>query len=227
MTETPRRTAAPELGARRLLLLSTGAASAGFLPFWVNWLRDHYPDVELRCALTRSALRFVTEQTVALLTGKDVLIDDWGQEARAAALHVELAEWADAFAVHPASADFIARLALGRCDSPVLLAMQCSTGVLGVAPSVPPGMTQNPVYQQHLRALADRSNIVVAPTQVGRSATTGRYNQGVAAPLWVLIEQIERQRVVLAAAEADPTSRPVQPPTPCAHDTQPATAGAR
>ena len=225
MTETSKRTVAPELGARRLLLLSTGAASAAFLPFWLNWLRDNYPDVELRCALTRSALRFVTEQSVALLTGKDVVIDDWGSEATPAAPHVELAEWADAIAVHPASADFLARLALGRCDSPVLLAMQCSTGVLGVAPSVPPGMTRNPVYQQHLRALADRPNVVVAPTQVGRSATTGRYDQGVAAPLWVLIEQMERKRIALAAEAQRGTGIPQ--PTPAASSAEPAVAGVR
>lgn len=189
----------PSFSSRRLLLLGTGAASASFLPFWLNWLRDNYPALEVRAALTRSAERFVTPQTVALLTGTPVLRDEWGPEPEPAAVHVELVEWADSFAIFPASANFIARLALGLCDTPVLLALHCTRQVIGIAPSVPPGMTDSPAFAQHVRALEDRPNMAIAPTQVGRSATTGRYNQGVAAPMWVLIEQMEKRRATLSA----------------------------
>jgi phosphopantothenoylcysteine synthetase/decarboxylase len=199
----------PALGAHRLLLVTTGTASTAFLPFWLNWLRDSYPGLEVRAALTASAQRFVTAQTLSLLLGIDVIVDAWPDTPRPAALHVELAEWAEATAVFPASAHFITRLALGICDTPVMLALQCTSKAVGLAPSVPPGLEANPVYQAHLRALRRRPNVVIARTVVGRGASTGRYEQGVAAPMWELIQLIEKRRVALAGAGnelADPPS---------------------
>src|SRR6185437_9134605 len=189
----------PSLSARRLLLVSTGTASTSFLPFWLNWLRDNYADLEVKVVLTRSAERFVTPQAVSLLNGRPVLHDAWPDEPAPAAMHVALAEWADAIGVFPASAHFIARFALGICDTPVTLALQCSKQVIGVAPSVPPGLTGNPVHEGHLRALSERTNVVVTRTTVGRSATTGRYDQGVVVPMWELIELIEARRAAIAA----------------------------
>jgi phosphopantothenoylcysteine synthetase/decarboxylase len=191
----------PQLQSERLLLVVTGAASASYLPFWLNWLRENYSQTSIKTVLTRSAERFVTPQVVAMLNRDRVASDMWSDAVEPAAFHVEMAEWADTVAVFPASAHFIARLALGICDTPVLLALQCMKQVIGLAPSVPPGMTDSPVYAAHLRALAERPNIAVAPTEMGRSAASGRYNQGVAAPIWVLIEHIEKQRAMLASVE--------------------------
>lgn len=188
----------PAFGAGRLVLIATGTASTAFLPFWLNWLRDSYPDLELRVMLTTSAERFVTAQAVALLSGTGLLRDTWPPVPGPGAPHIELTEWADAFAVYPASANFIARLALGQCDTPAQLALQCTRRVIGVAPSVPPGMTASPAHQEHLRILSGWHNVTVAETARGRSATTGRYDQGVAVPAWRLIELMEKRRLELA-----------------------------
>jgi phosphopantothenoylcysteine synthetase/decarboxylase len=199
----------PALGARRLLLVTTGTASTAFLPFWLNWLRDSYPGLEVRAVLTVSAQRFVTAQSLSLLLGVDVIVDTWPDTPRPAALHVELAEWAEVTAVFPATAGFITRLALGICDTPVMLALQCTNKTVGLAPSVPPGMEANPAYQANLEALNRRVNVVVARTVVGRGATTGRYDQGVAAPMWELIQLIEKRRLALAGtAEGTPSVPP-------------------
>lgn len=192
----------PALTVDRLLLVVTGAASAAFSPFWINWLRGAYPSIELKVAVTRSGERFVTAQTLALLSGHEVVRDGWPDHPDPAALHVVLAEWAQAVAVYPASAHFLARLALGLADTPVMLALQCTGAVVGLAPSVPPGLTANPAYGRHLSSLEARSNVVVAPTKIGRSATTGRSGDGVSTPLWVLLELMEARRTALAGPEA-------------------------
>lgn len=194
----------PALGVRRLLLVTTGTASTAFLPFWLNWLRDGYPDLQVRAAMTASAQRFVTAQTVSLLLGIDVTHDCWPDQARPRALHVELAEWAEASAVFPASAHFITRLALGICDTPVMMALQCTSRPIGLAPSVPPGLEANPVYRAHLKALGRRPNVAICRTIVGRGATTGRNEPGVAAPMWELIRLIEKRRLALAGTESEP-----------------------
>lgn len=185
----------PRLTVDRLLLVITGAASAGFSAFWINWLRSSYPDLELKVAVTRSGERFVTAQTLGLLSGRPVVRDEWPDTADPQATHVVLAEWAQAVAVYPASAHFLARLALGLADTPVMLALHCTEAVIGVAPSVPPGMLTNPVYQRHVTSLDARPNVTVAPTRVGRSATTGRSGDGVATPLWTLLARMESLHV--------------------------------
>ncbi len=194
----------PRLLTSRLLLIVSGAAAAGYLPFWVNWVRTTYLDTELRVVLTRSAERFVTRQSLALLSGAPVVRDRWEDDDAPKALHVELAEWADAVVVYPASAQLIARFALGLADTPALLALQCTCSLVGVSPSVPPGMVANVAYQRHLELLRERPNVVVAPTQLGRSASTGRTIDGPSSPLWTVFGLMERRRRELAAAGQPP-----------------------
>ncbi|WP_320776122.1 flavoprotein [Streptomyces sp. CRN 30] len=187
----------PELSAARLLLVGSGALGVAHLPFWASWLRQSYPDVELRILLTRSAERFVSPLALSAVSGTTVHRDTWTGHSRVGALHVELAEWADAVAVHPATLHFVARLAHGLADTPSLLALQCTRAVIGVAPSLPPGALDNPLVREQLKRLARRPNIVVAPTVPGHSATTGRLDAAVAEPLPALLARVEALRARL------------------------------
>ncbi|MFJ9572249.1 flavoprotein [Streptomyces bacillaris] len=173
----------PEFGARRLLYIGSGALSAAHLPFWVNWLRAAYPGLELRVLLTRSAERFVAPGALAALSGREVVRDVWPQGPVVHAPHVELAEWADAVVVHPASFHFMSRLALGLADTPAMLALQCTRVPVALAPSLPPGALESPAYRSHHAALSARDNVIVVPPVRGVSTTTGRADAALAAPL--------------------------------------------
>ncbi|MDG4827768.1 flavoprotein [Solwaraspora sp. WMMD1047] len=189
---------APSFGARRLLLVGTGAISIVQLPFWLNWLKTSYPELAVQVVLTRSGERFVSRHAVSALTQLVPIDDRWPEEPQPDAIHVRLAEWSDAVVVYPACLNFISRLAVGLADTPALLALQCTTAAIGIAPSLPPGADQNPVVVENLKRLAERRNVVVAPTQPATSLTTGRRDAAGAAPLWTLIESVERLRVELA-----------------------------
>ncbi|MDE3723106.1 flavoprotein [Nocardiopsis sp. N85] len=157
----------------RLLLVVTGSVSAADLPFWGTWLRLYHEDLEVRLVLTPSARRFLTSDAVGGRFGGEVRDDVW-PEGDGTAHHVEFAEWADAVLIFPATFDFTARFALGRGDSPALLASQCTTAPIAIAPALPPGGAQSPAHQEHLRVLRSRPNVVVVPPQPGVSITTGR-----------------------------------------------------
>jgi phosphopantothenoylcysteine synthetase/decarboxylase len=178
----------------RLLLFGTGALSVAFLPYWLNWLRIAHPDTEVRVAVTRSAERFVSRAALTAILGREVLLDAWpGTTADAATPpvdHVELAQWPDAVAVHPAGLNFIGRFAQGLADTPVLMALQCTRAVIGIAPALPPGAEANPAYRAHLRTLSRYDNVLIAPPHPGRSASTGRDDASVAAPLSTLWDLI-------------------------------------
>ncbi|WP_223167471.1 flavoprotein [Nonomuraea sp. SYSU D8015] len=198
----PRRI--PELGARRLLVVGTGAIAAMHLPSWLTWLTTSYPDLEVRVVLTPSAERFVSHEALSMLIRDEVTTDRWPAEPSTQALHVRLAEWSEAIAVYPACLNYVSRLALGLGDTPSLLALQCTAAPIGIAPSLPPGALNNPTFRAHLTTLAERPNVVVAPTLPAVSAATGRADAAGAPPLWALIELIERLRLDLAAGETRP-----------------------
>ncbi|MFJ5557829.1 flavoprotein [Streptomyces sp. NPDC093250] len=184
----------PAFGARKLLYVGTGAIGVMFMPMWVNWVRTSYPDLELRCVVTRSAERFVTRTSLAAFAGAEVLQDVWDDEPETGARHVELAHWPDAVVVHPATFNFVGRLALGVADTPVLLALQCTSAPIAVAPALPPGGAASPAYRQHIKTLEQRSNVIVVPPQPGFSVTTGRMDASVATPLPQVFQAVEELR---------------------------------
>ncbi|MFD5516219.1 flavoprotein [Streptomyces sp. NPDC127066] len=208
MTDVPAPdpTDVPAFTGRRLLYAVTGALSAAHTPFWVNWLRSVYPEVSLRIAVTRTAERFVTRQALASISGADVLVDAWPQEPAVHARHVELTEWADTFVVAPATLGFCSRLANGLADSPVLLALQCTTAPVALAPSLPPGGLDSVAYTRATAALKELPHVTVVPPVPGLSSTTGRWDAALNAPM----------PAVMAAAEAlrsstAPAGRGVRP----------------
>ena len=98
--------------------------------------------------LTRSARRFVTPAALAARSGGEVFLDAWPED-EAAARHVEWQQWAQAIVVYPATLNFIARFALGLADTPALLAAQCATVPVVLAPALPPNGLDSAAYQAH------------------------------------------------------------------------------
>jgi phosphopantothenoylcysteine synthetase/decarboxylase len=150
--------------------------------------------------LTRSAQRFVTRDALTAFASGTVLQDVWPDEPDEGATHVELAQWPDAIVVHPATYNFVSRLALGAADTPLLLALQCTRAPIAIAPALPPGGAESYGYRRHVAALSERPNVTVVPPQPGYSVTTGRPGATVATPLPAVIPALEQLRARLAAA---------------------------
>ncbi|CAL9502095.1 flavoprotein [Streptomyces griseomycini] len=198
----PFATPAPALRFERLLLVGTGALHAWQLPTWVSWLRMTYPRLALRTVITRSAERFVTRQALTALSGSETLVDEWPRDEGTGALHVELAQWADAVLVYPATVNFISRYATGIADTPVLLALQCLQAPVAVAPCLPPGADQSERVRTHLATLSAQKNVVVVPAVPGRSITTGRDDAAVPPPMPTVVEQLQARHTALQAEAA-------------------------
>ncbi|WP_254706559.1 flavoprotein [Streptomyces lunaelactis] len=188
-----------DLGLTRMLVVVTGSAFAWSTPYWLEHLRLSCPGVEVRVVLTRSAERFVTRQAVGSRVGGAVSTDTWPDEDDTAR-HVAWAEWAEAIVVYPATVHFMARLALGLADSPVLLAAQCTRAPVVVAPALPPGALEGDAFRGHWATLAARPNIVLVPPVPGRSLTTGREDAWVPPPMPEVLQLIAERQTELAAA---------------------------
>jgi phosphopantothenoylcysteine decarboxylase / phosphopantothenate---cysteine ligase len=115
----------------------------------------------VQVVMTPAATRFVGPDTFAALSGRPVRSDVFEDVDQV--LHVRLAREADAAVVAPATANVLAKLALGIADdllTSTLLEVRCP---LIVAPAMHTGMYENAATQANLRALAERGVWVVGP----------------------------------------------------------------
>jgi phosphopantothenoylcysteine decarboxylase / phosphopantothenate---cysteine ligase len=148
---------------------------------------------EVRVLMTPEATRFVTPLTFEALSYHPVAAD-WLTPQGGGETHIKLAEWAEVIAIIPATANTIAKLALGLADEIVSGTALASRAPLVLAPAMNDVMLTQQQTQDHLNALRARRAVVVEPAS-GRLAS-GKSGMGrLAAP--------ERIIAVIEAALAD------------------------
>ncbi|MFT3922345.1 MAG: bifunctional phosphopantothenoylcysteine decarboxylase/phosphopantothenate--cysteine ligase CoaBC [Myxococcales bacterium] len=117
---------------------------------------------QVRVAMTPSAARFVGPVTFTGLTGTPPVLDLW-DASYAGEVHVELAAWAEAIVVAPATANLLARAAAGMADDAVLATLRCADVPLLVAPAMHHRMWKSKATQRALGLLEDDGYAVVGP----------------------------------------------------------------
>lgn len=149
------------LSGKQILLGMTGGIAAYKSAELVRLLRKQ--GAEVCVVMTEGAQAFITPLTLQALSGQPVHTDLLDSEAEAAMGHIELARWADAVLVAPATADFIARLAQGRADD--LLAAVClaADAPLAVAPAMNHVMWDNPATRDNMTLLKQRNIRIFGP----------------------------------------------------------------
>ena len=120
---------------------------------------------EVQVVMTAAAREFIAPLTFQALTGKAVRESLWDAAAEAAMGHIELARWADAVLIAPASADFIARLATGRADDLLSTLCLATEAPLLVAPAMNRIMWAHPATQANVTTLRDRGVRVLGPAE--------------------------------------------------------------
>ena len=124
---------------------------------------------EVRVLMTPEATRFVTPLTLEAVSDHPVAAD-WLAAQGAGETHIALAEWAELIAIVPATANTIAKLALGIADEIVSGTVLASRAPLVLAPAMNDVMYTQQQTQDHLAALRARHAVTVEPA-VGRLAS--------------------------------------------------------
>jgi phosphopantothenoylcysteine decarboxylase/phosphopantothenate--cysteine ligase len=149
------------LEGRKILLVVTGGISAYKSAFLVRMLVRS--GAAVRVLMTEAAARFVTPLTFEVLSGNPVPMDMWVSRSEAPVEHVDLATWADAVVIAPATADFIAKVAGGIADdlpSTVVCASRCP---VWLAPAMNDGMWDNPAVARNIGILTEDGRRVIEP----------------------------------------------------------------
>lgn len=142
------------LSNKHILLGVSGSIAAYKSAELVRRLKDAGADV--RVVLTAGGAEFVTPLTFQALSSNPVHTELLDTEAEAAMGHIELARWADAVIVAPASANFIARLAQGRADDLLSAICLATASPVAIAPAMNQQMWANTATQENLRQLKTR-----------------------------------------------------------------------
>ena len=149
------------LSNKRIVLGVTGSIAAYKAGEVIRRLRDH--GAEVRVVMTRAAGEFVTPLTFQALSGQPVHEHLLDTRAEAGMGHIQLARWADAILVSPASADFLARLRIGRADDLLMAVCLASDVPLAVAPAMNHTMWSDPATEDNIRVLRSRGVLIFGP----------------------------------------------------------------
>ena len=135
----------------RVVLGITGAVGSMHTPALVQALQGH--GFSVRVAATANALRFVQPEGLQALTHRPVVTSLWPDDVALPVPHINLAQWADAVVVCPASATTVSRLASADHDCVVAATALATAAPVLVVPSMNPAMYNAPGVQRNLEQL--------------------------------------------------------------------------
>jgi phosphopantothenoylcysteine decarboxylase/phosphopantothenate--cysteine ligase len=116
---------------------------------------------EVRTIITDSAQRFLGPQTLAAITGNHPTSSLFA--AGSVSPHTELARWADAVVVAPATASLLGRLASGISDDALTATLLASTKPVVLAPAMHTEMWEHPATRRNVAQLLADGYIMVGP----------------------------------------------------------------
>ena len=144
---------------------------------------------EVKVIMTKGAQAFITPLTFSAISRNKVYTDIFQTYPEYPIVHLDLAKWADALVIAPASADILAKLAQGIADDLLTSTfLGCSKPVL-IAPSMNPQMYAHPAVQANIARLKSYGFHILASTQ-GKTAC-GDVGQGRLPPVENMVEAIE------------------------------------
>ncbi len=149
------------IAGRRLLLIVSGSVAAYKALELARLCRK--AGASVTGLLTDGGARFVTPHALAAITGRRVFGDLWSLDDETHAGHIRLAREHDAVVVAPASADLLARMALGLADDLATTVLLATTAPILAAPAMNPTMWAHPATRGHVATLAARGVRLVGP----------------------------------------------------------------
>ncbi len=118
---------------------------------------------EVRVIMTTGAQAFITPLTLQALTGNEVHTSLLDEQAEAGMGHIELAKWADLVIIAPASANTLARLAMGMADDLLTTVCLATIAPVIIAPAMNQQMWAHPAVTLNVQTLRDMNYYLIEP----------------------------------------------------------------
>jgi phosphopantothenoylcysteine decarboxylase / phosphopantothenate---cysteine ligase len=146
---------------KKILLGISGGIAAYKVAYLVRGWITNGADVEI--IMTKSAQEFITPLTFETLIGKKIHTTLFPKEEYSATVHIDLADWADAVIIAPATANIIGKICHGIGDDMLSTVCLAAHKKLLVAPAMNSNMWANPAVQQNIETLKNRGVVIIPP----------------------------------------------------------------
>ncbi len=177
------------LTSKRIVIGVSGSIAAYKSPDIVRRLQDL--GAEIKVILTDGGAKFITELALQSISQNKVHNNLWDKEAELSMGHIELAKWADAILIAPASANTIANISSGKACDLLTSVILASDAELLIAPAMNQQMYKSSALQDNLNTIKNR-NIEIIDPEYGNQAC-GDVGQGRLASSSEIAEQVARK----------------------------------
>jgi phosphopantothenoylcysteine decarboxylase/phosphopantothenate--cysteine ligase len=159
---------------QRVLLIVGGGIAAYKALELARLLRKQ--DIAVRPILTRSGAQFVTPLSLAALCEDKVYSELFSLTDESEMGHIELSRSADLIVVAPATADLMAKAALGQADDLASTTLLATDTPILMAPAMNVRMWNHPATQANLKILKARGVAMVGPDEGAMAC--GEFGEG-------------------------------------------------
>jgi phosphopantothenoylcysteine decarboxylase / phosphopantothenate---cysteine ligase len=149
------------LKGKKIVLGVTGSIAAYKSALLVRLLVKS--GAEVKVIMTPSAHEFITPLTLSTLSKNPVLTDFVKDNTGKWNNHVDLGLWADVMVIAPASANTLAKMANGICDTLLLAVYLSARCPVFFAPAMDLDMLRHPATQGNIARLLTYSNSIIDP----------------------------------------------------------------
>lgn len=150
-----------ELAGKKIVLGVTGGIAAYKAVEIVSRLRK--AGAEVHVIMTKEATQFVTELTFREISGQPVVSDMWEKVTHFNVEHIALAQLADLMLIAPATANIIAKAAVGIADDMLSTTILATKAPVYMAPAMNTNMYENPITQRNIAELKSRGFHIIEP----------------------------------------------------------------
>jgi phosphopantothenoylcysteine decarboxylase / phosphopantothenate---cysteine ligase len=169
----------------------------------------------VRVMMTPNAREFITPLTLQTLSQNPVATDTFSLTQESQIGHIRLADAADLILIAPATADLIAKTAVGIADDIVTTVLLATRAKLAFAPAMNVHMYAHPTVQENLATLRSRGISIIEPGE--GDLACGYQGKGRLEEPSIIVEELERmlaprdlegQRILVTAG---PTQEAIDP----------------
>ena len=149
------------LQGKHIVIGVSGSIAAYKIATLVRLLRKENASVQVM--MTEEATSFITPLTLSTLSNNPVLVDYYDENSGEWNNHVELGLWADYMLIAPASANTLAKMSTGICDSLLMATYLSAKCPVAFAPAMDLDMYQHPSTKENIEKLIAFGNEFIAP----------------------------------------------------------------
>jgi len=149
------------LKGKSILLGISGGIAAYKVPELVRKLRK--AEAEVQVIMTKNAQEFISPLTFQTVSNNPVITEMFAPVMTSEVAHISLADKADLVVVAPATANVIAKFAIGLADDFLSTTVLATKAPILLAPAMNVNMYTNPATQENLEILKKRGFYCVGP----------------------------------------------------------------